>query len=152
MTTIVIQKSKDGSYQGFYSMGHAGYAKKGEKDILCAAISILMIGANNALEALAGPVLRELHEPSERVVGWNVFILGNDRHAVSESHTMGEIIPYLPLPEHNHFIKNCKSSKKMSVGPPPTSPSPGARWKNLPLLNRRWIHAFQTLFRDGERK
>ncbi len=54
MTTIVIQKSKDGSYQGFYSMGHAGYAKKGEKDILCAAISILMIGTNNALEALAG--------------------------------------------------------------------------------------------------
>ncbi|MCI8695761.1 MAG: ribosomal-processing cysteine protease Prp, partial [Lachnospiraceae bacterium] len=26
MTTVVICRDKDGSYRGFYCMGHAGYA------------------------------------------------------------------------------------------------------------------------------
>ena len=37
-------------------MGHAGYAKKG-RDILCSAISILVIGTINSLEELAGEKL-----------------------------------------------------------------------------------------------
>ena len=53
MTTIVIQKTKDGSYQGFTCMGHAGFAKKQEADVLCASISTLTICTVNALEALA---------------------------------------------------------------------------------------------------
>ena len=35
-------------------MGHADYAKKGQPDILCAAISALVIGTINSLEELAG--------------------------------------------------------------------------------------------------
>ncbi len=35
-------------------MGHAEYAKKGKPDILCAAISVLIIGTANSLEQLAG--------------------------------------------------------------------------------------------------
>lgn len=35
-------------------MGHAGYAKRGRPDILCAAISALTIGTINSLEELAG--------------------------------------------------------------------------------------------------
>ena len=35
-------------------MGHAGYAKRGRPDILCAAISALTIGTVNSLEELAG--------------------------------------------------------------------------------------------------
>lgn len=35
-------------------MGHAEYAKKGKPDILCAAISVLVIGTANSLEQLAG--------------------------------------------------------------------------------------------------
>ena len=35
-------------------MGHAQFAGKGEKDILCAAISTLTISTINALETLAG--------------------------------------------------------------------------------------------------
>ena len=54
MTTVVICKSKDSSYQGFYCMGHAEYAKRGRPDILCAAISALTIGTINSLEVLAG--------------------------------------------------------------------------------------------------
>lgn len=42
-------------------MGHAGYARAGGPDILCAAISALTIGTVNALEQLAGErvVVRE---------------------------------------------------------------------------------------------
>ena len=54
MTTVVICKSKDCSYQGFYCMGHAEYAKRGRPDILCAAVSALTIGTINSLEILAG--------------------------------------------------------------------------------------------------
>ena len=58
MTKIVIQKSKDGSYQGFYCMGHAGYAKDHGGDVLCAAISTLTTCTINALEELAGESLK----------------------------------------------------------------------------------------------
>ena len=35
-------------------MGHAEYAKSGEADVVCAAISALTIGTINSLEELAG--------------------------------------------------------------------------------------------------
>ena len=38
-------------------MGHAGYAGKNKPDILCAAISALVIGTINSLEELAGEKL-----------------------------------------------------------------------------------------------
>ena len=38
-------------------MGHAGYARRGKPDILCAAISALTIGTINSLEQLAGEKL-----------------------------------------------------------------------------------------------
>ncbi|MEZ3445411.1 MAG: ribosomal-processing cysteine protease Prp [Lachnospiraceae bacterium] len=51
MTTIVIFKSKD-SYKGFTCMGHAGFGPSGH-DIVCAAISILVINTLNSIEELA---------------------------------------------------------------------------------------------------
>ena len=51
MTTITIYKSDKGSYKGFTCKGHAGYAMSG-KDIVCAAISILVINTVNSLEEL----------------------------------------------------------------------------------------------------
>lgn len=53
MTTITIRK-QNGSYREILCMGHAEYAKQGEPDILCAAVSVLVIGTMNGLEALAG--------------------------------------------------------------------------------------------------
>ena len=52
MTTITICKDKDGSYKGFYCMGHADYAEPGEPDVVCAAVSALTIGTINSLEEL----------------------------------------------------------------------------------------------------
>ena len=56
MTTIVIRKNEN-AYSGFYCMGHAEYAKKNQPDILCSAISAIVIGTINALEELAGEKL-----------------------------------------------------------------------------------------------
>ncbi len=46
--------NKDCHYRQIICMGHAEYAKAGEPDILCSAISVLLIGTMNALEELAG--------------------------------------------------------------------------------------------------
>lgn len=51
MTTIVIFKSND-HYKGFTCMGHAGFDRSG-KDIVCAAISVLVINTINSIEELA---------------------------------------------------------------------------------------------------
>ena len=49
MTKISIFK-QNGVYTGFEVSGHAGYAESG-KDIVCAAISTLVINAINSIEA-----------------------------------------------------------------------------------------------------
>ena len=54
MTTVTIQKDHNQAYRGFTCIGHADYAKKNQPDILCAAISALVIGTVNSLEELAG--------------------------------------------------------------------------------------------------
>ena len=54
MTTVVICRDRNGFYKGFTCIGHAGYARRGRPDILCAALSALTIGTINSLEELAG--------------------------------------------------------------------------------------------------
>lgn len=54
MTTITIYKNRTGKYGGFTCFGHAGYARKGSPDILCASISMIVINTVNSLEELAG--------------------------------------------------------------------------------------------------
>ena len=52
MTTVVLKK-KDNRYSGLLLTGHAGYADSGQ-DIVCSAISMLVINSINAMETLAG--------------------------------------------------------------------------------------------------
>ena len=49
MITVKVSK-KNGSYVDFVSKGHAGYAEEGY-DIICAAVSVLIINTVNSLEA-----------------------------------------------------------------------------------------------------
>ena len=49
MIKITVKKRK-GSYVSFVSSGHAGYAEEGQ-DIVCAAVSVLIINTVNSLEA-----------------------------------------------------------------------------------------------------
>ena len=53
MTHVSIIKTRNGEYKGFNCIGHSGYADAGE-DIVCAAISVLVINTLNSLEQLAG--------------------------------------------------------------------------------------------------
>ena len=52
MTHVSIIKTRDGEYRGFNCIGHSGYAECGE-DIVCAAVSVLVINTINSLEQLA---------------------------------------------------------------------------------------------------
>ncbi|MBR6769997.1 MAG: ribosomal-processing cysteine protease Prp [Lachnospiraceae bacterium] len=52
MTKVIIDKTADGEYKGFSLSGHAGFASKG-KDIVCAAISMLVINTINSMEELS---------------------------------------------------------------------------------------------------
>lgn len=51
MTTVTIIKSKNGEYKKVTCEGHADYADAGS-DIVCCAISILVINTINSLEKL----------------------------------------------------------------------------------------------------
>lgn len=57
MTTVTIRKDQKQAYRGFTCIGHADYAGKNQPDILCAAISALVIGTLNSLTDLAGEKL-----------------------------------------------------------------------------------------------
>ena len=48
MITITVKK-RNGNYLEFVSKGHAGYAEEGQ-DIVCAAVSVLIINTVNSLE------------------------------------------------------------------------------------------------------
>jgi len=49
MIKISIYKNAEGIYTGFKSIGHAGFAHKGQ-DIVCAAVSVLVINTINSIE------------------------------------------------------------------------------------------------------
>ena len=49
MITMTVFRSDTGIYQGFLCSGHAGFARAG-KDIVCAAVSVLVINTVNSIE------------------------------------------------------------------------------------------------------
>ena len=50
MIHVTIYKNHDQEYEGFDSVGHAGYAPAGE-DIVCAGVSALVLNTVNSIEA-----------------------------------------------------------------------------------------------------
>ena len=51
MTQITFYRTAAAEYTGFTCSGHAGYANRG-KDIVCAAVSVLVINTVNSLEQI----------------------------------------------------------------------------------------------------
>ncbi len=49
MITFTIFKDSDNNYRAFSSKGHAGFARFG-KDIVCSAVSVLVINTINSIE------------------------------------------------------------------------------------------------------
>ena len=52
MTTVTVRKNSAGAYTGFTCSGHSGYAAAGS-DIVCAAVSVLVINTVNSIERFA---------------------------------------------------------------------------------------------------
>lgn len=67
MTKITVYKTKSGEYRKFICDGHAGYAERGE-DIVCAAVSALVINTVNSLAEIAKePIQVESDEEAGRI-------------------------------------------------------------------------------------
>ena len=67
MTHILIFKSQAGEYKGFNCIGHAQYANTGE-DIVCAAISILVVNTLNSLELITGESMSVIVNEAEGLI------------------------------------------------------------------------------------
>lgn len=67
MTKITFYRTKSGEYAGFTCDGHAGYAEAGG-DIVCAAISVLVINAINSLEEITGEEMRVVSDEETGVI------------------------------------------------------------------------------------
>ena len=53
MTTVIFRKTGQGEYRELKCSGHAEFARPGQ-DIVCAALSVLVINTLNSLEELCG--------------------------------------------------------------------------------------------------
>ena len=51
MINISIYQNEQDEYTGFRMIGHAGYAERGQ-DIVCAAVSVLVINTINSIESM----------------------------------------------------------------------------------------------------
>ena len=67
MTHVSIIKTRNGEYRGFNCIGHSGYADAGE-DIVCAAISVLVINTINSLDQLAGEKFKLVTNEEEGLI------------------------------------------------------------------------------------
>ena len=86
MINVTIFRDSSDEYRGLSLVGHAGYAEEGE-DIVCAAISILVINTMNAIETYTdvhftqdvgdGTISYRIKKPtSETTLLLNTMILG----------------------------------------------------------------------------
>jgi uncharacterized protein YsxB (DUF464 family) len=64
MITITLLEDSNGAYKGFISEGHAGYADHGS-DIVCAAVSILVMNTINAIETYTRDVIEVENDEKE---------------------------------------------------------------------------------------
>ena len=67
MTHVSIIKTSNGEYVGFNCIGHSGYAERGE-DIVCAAISVLVINTINSLDRLASEKINLVTNEEEGLI------------------------------------------------------------------------------------
>ncbi|MCI8738033.1 MAG: ribosomal-processing cysteine protease Prp [Lachnospiraceae bacterium] len=68
MTKVIFRKTSQGEYRELRCSGHAEYAEKG-KDIVCAAVSVLVINTLNSLEELCGlPVRPDTDEENGLII------------------------------------------------------------------------------------
>ena len=78
MTHVSIIKTRNGEYKGFNCIGHSGYADAGE-DIVCAAISVLVINTINSLDQLAGEKFKLVTNEEDGLIDCRFENMINDK-------------------------------------------------------------------------
>ena len=78
MTHVSIIKTRNGEYKGFNCIGHSGYADAGE-DIVCAAISVLVINTINSLEVLADEKVQLVTNETEGLIDCRLIDTNNEK-------------------------------------------------------------------------
>ena len=67
MTHVTIYRNRNKECTGFTAIGHAGYAKEGE-DLVCAAVSVLVINTCNAIEKLTDTAVSLVTDEAEGLI------------------------------------------------------------------------------------
>lgn len=87
MVSINLYKT-DGKYSRFSSIGHAEYGEGG-KDILCAAVSVLVINTLNSIELLVGDEINDSSEQSRGIIKVEFGNLSHDSILLLDSMVLG---------------------------------------------------------------
>ena len=67
MIRITVYQNQNGLYTGFSISGHAEYGEPGE-DVVCAAVSALVINAVNSIQAIARDPSRETWNQEKGII------------------------------------------------------------------------------------
>ena len=67
MTHVTVYRNKNKECIGFTAIGHADYAQAGE-DLVCAAVSVLVINTCNAIEKLTGAAVSLVTDEEEGLI------------------------------------------------------------------------------------
>jgi len=81
MIKVIFYKNADGDFVGFKSMGHAGAGEYGQ-DIVCSAISVLIINTVNAIEKFTHD--KPLCKVDAKKMGYISFRIKGDISAESQ--------------------------------------------------------------------
>lgn len=73
MITMTVFQSDAGIYRGFLCSGHAGFARAG-KDIVCAAVSVLVINTVNSIEQFGGGQVFDCRQEKDSI---RLDLIGN---------------------------------------------------------------------------
>ena len=71
MTKVTFYQNRSGQITGFEARDHSGYAEAGE-DIVCAAVSALVIHTVNSLDRFTGDSVKESSDPKHAVISVRV--------------------------------------------------------------------------------
>ncbi len=71
MNTVTIRRDKDGNITGVTSEGHSGFAESGQ-DIVCAAISVLVINTVNSLESFTAADFETAINAEDAVISFDI--------------------------------------------------------------------------------
>lgn len=108
MIKITFQKTRAGEYREFVCDGHAGYDAYG-KDIVCAAVSMLVINTVNSLEEIAG---EKIEVETDEAKGYIRCLFVNQPIREASKVLMDSLVLGLTHIEEEYGKKHCRLSFK----------------------------------------